>query len=228
MYSFFARILTMENSTDYIQESIDFTKSPAAHKPFTLGNYHYDSDHKCFISYFDFKSAKLVEKNDLKYLSQGLADHLQETNNINFHIQLIYALSFMSALVFSILALFSLLFVLCFKKLCFQCPFWFYGFFNILAWLACFFGLITFLYEFLANKQRTLDPLARLPIDNELIRLNSELGQTQEFGISFWFAVAATSVSFFSSFVSCIICCRLPTARHEDKEYKIMQLPTYT
>lgn len=229
VYSFFARILTIDTNSTHEDEILDFTKVPALNEPFTLGTYHYDQAHNCFVTYFDLKSAKLVKKNDLKYLSQGLADHLQETNNINFHIQLIYALSFLSALIFTFLALFSLLFVLCFKKVCFQCPFWFYGFFNILAWLACFFGVITFLYEFLANKQRTLDPLARLPIDNELIRLNSELGKTQDFGISFWFAVAATSVLFFSSFVSCIVCCRLPTsARHEDKEYKIMQLPTYS
>lgn len=223
MYSFFARMLKLENQTEP-----DFTKTPASNEKFTLGEYHYDPDHQCFVHYFNFKRAELVEKENLQYLSQVLADHLQEAKNINFHIHLIYSLSFASALVFCIMSLFSLLFVICFKKLCFQCPFWFYGFFNILAWLSSSFGLLTFLYEFMANKQRTLDPLARLPIENELIRLNKELGELQDFGLTFWFAVAATSMSFFSSFVSCIICCRLPTARHEDKEYKIMQLPTYS
>lgn len=224
MISFFKRMLVEENET----LSVDMTKAPASHEPFTFGQYHFDPKHQCFVHYFDFKSAELVQKENLQYLSQALADHLQETNNINFHIHLIYSLSFAAALVFSVMSLFSLIFVLCFKKICFQCPFWFYGFFNILAWLASSFGLLTFLYEFMANKQRTLDPLARLPIDNELIRLNKELASLQDFGVTFWIAVAATSMSFFSSFVSCIICCRLPTARHEDKEYKIMQLPTYS
>lgn len=224
MYSFFARILTIENTT----EEIDFTKTPVAHKPFTLGQYHYDQDHQCFVHYFDFKSAELVQKNQLLYLSQKQADQLQEAKNVDFHIHLIYSLSFMAALCFSIMSLFSLLFVVCFKKLCFQCPYWFYGFFNILAWLSSSFGLLTFLWEFVTKAQRTLDPLPKLPIESELLRLNQELGELQDFGITFWFAVAATSMSFLSSFVSCIICCRLPTARHEDKEYKIMQLPTYS
>lgn len=224
MISFFKRMLSEENATI----PVDMTRSPAAHEPFTFGKYHFDPKHQCFVHYFDFKSAELVKKENLQYLSQTLADHLQEAKNINFHIHLIYSLSFAAALVFSIMSLFSLVFVVCSKRTCFQCPFWFYGFFNILAWLASSFGLLTFLYEFIASKQRTLDPLSRLPIDNELIRLNTELASLQVFGFSFWFAVAATSMSFFSSFVSCIICCRLPTARHEDKEYKIMQLPTYS
>lgn len=231
MYSFFARMLAaVDNSTSGRPEaeSLDLTRSPAAHEPFALGQYHYNEEHNCFMHYFDFKSARLVQKEHLQYLSQSLADHLQEANNISFHVHLIYALSFAAAFLFFALALFSLLFVVCFKKLCFQCPFWFYGFFNILAWLSASFGLLTFLYEFMASKQRTLDPLARLPIDNELLRLNTELADLQTFGLTFWFAVAATSMAFFSSFVSCIICCRLPTARHEDKEYKIMQLPTYS
>ena len=50
----------------------------------------------------------------------------------------------------------------------------------------------------------------------------------QTLGLTFWFAVAATAVAFAGSFVACVVCCRLPTARHEDKEYKIMQLPTYS
>lgn len=230
MYSFFARMLAVADNSSSAEavQALGLTKSPAAHEPFALGQYHYDEERNCFMHYFDFKSARLVQKEQLQYLSQSLADHLQEANNISFHVHLIYALSFFAALFFFAMALFSLLFVVCFKKLCFQCPFWFYGFFNILAWLASSFGLLTFLYEFMASKQRTLDPLARLPIDNELLRLNTELAELQTFGLTFWFAVAATSTAFFGSFVSCIICCRLPTARHEDKEYKIMQLPTYS
>lgn len=229
MYSFFARMLAVaDNSTSGGARRLDLTKTPAAHEPFTLGHYHFDEARNCFMHYFDFKSARLVQKEQLQYLSQSLADHLQEANNVKFHVHLIYALSLAAALFFFGMALFSLLFVACFKKLCFQCPFWFYGFFNILAWLASSFGLLTFLYEFMASKQRTLDPLARLPIDNELLRLNTELAELHTFGLTFWLAVAATSMAFFGSFVSCIVCCRLPTARHEDKEYKIMQLPTYS
>lgn len=226
MYAFFSRMLGKSNSTTDTDDSI--SKAPAVSEPFTFGQYHFNQKHQCFMHYFNFKSAEKVNKDTLQYLSSTLADNLQEAHNIKYHIHLIYTLSFLAALIFSILSLLSLLFVVCFKKVCFQCPYWFYGFFNILAWLSSSFGLITFLYECFSNHQHVLDPLARVPIDNELIRLNVEVAQLQQFGISFWFAVATTSMSFFASFVSCIICCRLPTARHEDKEYKIMQLPTYS
>lgn len=224
MYEMFARILTFDNSS----APEDFTIAPAQHVPFTLGQHQYDKEHNCFLNYFDFKGAKDVEKENFQYLSRNLVDTIQQTNNNNYYMQLLISMSFGAGLIFNILSLLSLLFVLCFKKLCFQCPYWFYGFFNILAWLSSSFGLLTFLYQCFANKQHQLDPLSRLPSENELLRLNQELIKLQEFGLSFWFALAATSMAFFSSFVSCIVCCRLPTARHEDKEYKIMQLPTYT
>jgi membrane-associated HD superfamily phosphohydrolase len=195
--------------------------------PFRLGDNYYNSKYNCFTKYFDFKSATQISKDNLKFLSQHQADNLQQFNNLNYHFQLIYSLSFAAALVFSILALLSLVFLICFGKLCYQCPFWFYGFFVILTWLACSCGLMTFLYQFYSNRQRVFDPSTRLPLDNELLRLNPQLANLQLFGISFWFAVAATGTSFIGSFVSCIVCCRLPPTRHEDKEYKIMQLPPY-
>lgn len=224
MYEMFSRMLNLGNST----ETDDFTVAPTKHRPLTLGQYHYVKEDNCFMNYFDFKGAKDVEKDNFQFLSGTLIDHIQLTNNNNYYMQLIYSSSFAAALCFHILALMSLLFVICLKKLCFQCPFWFYGFFSILAWLSSLFGLLTFLYQCFSNKQHKLDPMTRLPSENELLRLNQELNGLQEFGVSFWLALAATSMSFFSSFASCIVCCRLPTARHEDKEYKIMQLPTYS
>lgn len=197
-------------------------------RPFTVGRNHFSKKHNCFVNYFDFKSAQLIRKDNLKYLGQKLADQIQETNNINYHLQLICAMSFVAAFFFCLLALLSLVFISCFGKLCFQCPFWFYGFFQILCWLSCICGMMTFLYQWFINQQKSFDPYTRLPIDNELIRLNPDLLQLQDFGVSFWTALAATCVAFLGSFFSCLICCRLPTSRHEDKEYKIMQLPTYS
>jgi hypothetical protein len=198
------------------------------HSTFTLGRNHYDRARGCFRDYFNFKSAKLIRKDTLKYLSQQLADNVQETNNLNYHLQLIYTLSFVAALLFCLLALLSIVFVVCFGKLCFQCPFWFFGFFQILAWLTCLSGLMTFLYQFYASKQKALDPLVQLPIHSEIMRLNAQLLDVERLGVSFWLATAATATSFLGSFMSCVICCRLPSSRHEDKEYKIMQLPTYS
>ncbi len=224
MVEIFSRMLSTDNST----EADDLSISPAKQRPLTFGKYHFDKDHNCFVNYFNFNGAKDVDKDSFQYLSQMLVDSIQLSNNNNYYMQLIYSLSFGAALIFNIMALFSLIFVMCLNKICFQCPFWFYGFFSILAWISSSIGLLTFLYQCFSNKQHQLDPFARLPSENELLRLNQDLLTLQDFGISFWFAVAATSMSFFGSFVSCIVCCRLPSARHEDKEYKIMQLPTYT
>ena len=198
------------------------------HLPLSFGSSHFDQSRNCFMSYFDFKSAKLIRKESLRFLSQGLADGIQETNNNNYHLQLIYTLAFIAAWLFSILSLLSLLFVACFNRVCFQCPFGFYGFFAILAWLSSAFALMTFLFQRVSASNKTFDPHSRLPIQNELLRQNPELAELQSLGLSFWLALGATASSFFASFISCIVCCRLPSARHEDKEYKIMQLPTYS
>lgn len=197
------------------------------HASFAFGSSHYEARARCFKSFFNFKSAKLIHKDNLKYLSQPLADNIQEMNNLNYQLQLIYTLSFVFALFFALMALASLLFLSCFKKLCFQCPFWFYGFFQILCWLSSLVGLMTFFYAYYNNKQRMLDPSVHLPIDTELVRLNQELVSVEQLGVSFWLAVAATCTAFVASLFSCLVCCRLPSARHEDKEYKIMQLPAY-
>ena len=197
-------------------------------RTFALGHYHFEPKHSCFRSYFDFKSARLVRAESLKYLPQPLADQIQETKNINYHLQLIYALAFVAALVLSLLALVSLLFVACLGKSCMRhCPYWFYGFFIILAWFACSIGCVTFLYQWYSDLHRALDPNTRLPIDNEILRLNSELLVLDQFGVSFWVAVAATGTSFLASLLSCVVCCRLPGSRHDDKEYKIMHVPSY-
>lgn len=198
------------------------------HMPITFGQNHFDKKHNCFVNYFDFKSAQLIRKENLKYLTQKLADQIQETNNINYHLQLICAMSFLSALLFCLLSLISISFTGCFNKMCFQCPFWFYGFFQTVCWLSTLSGVLTFAYQWFINQQKSFDPYTRLPIDNELIRLNPDLLLLQEFGVSFFTALGALGASFLGSFFSCIICCRLPTSRHEDKEYKIMQLPSYS
>ena len=197
------------------------------HYSFSFGSNHFETSTRCFKNYFNFKSPKLIPKDSLKYLNQMLADNIQEMNNINYQLQLIYTLSFVFSFIFALMALISLAFLSCFKKLCFQCPFWFYGFFQILCWLSCLVGLMTFFYQYYNSKQRMMDPSVQLPIVTELLRLNQELLTVEQLGISFWLAVAATCTSFLASLFSCLVCCRLPSSRHEDKEYKIMQLPAY-
>lgn len=220
-YSFIDSISSMMNTNFSVTLKSQLT-------PFTFGRFHYDKKRNCFVNYFDFKSARTLTKENIKSLSPQLADHIQDKNNLSYNLQVIYSLAFVSALAFTLLALLSLSGVSCFKKLCFHCPFWFYGFFSILAWITCFFGLMAFMFQCFSTKFKSIEPYSRLPIDNELIRLNPELIGLQEFGITFWIAVAATSFSFLTSFVSCLVCCNLPTVRHEDKEYQIMQLPTYS
>jgi hypothetical protein len=197
------------------------------HYSFAFGANHFEPKMQCFKQYFNFKSAKLIHRDNLKYLNQHLADNIQEMNNINYQLQLIYTLSFVFSLFFALMALISLMFLSCFKKLCFQCPFWFYGFFQILCWLSCLVGLMTFFYQYYNNRQRMLDPLVQLPIVTEIVRLNRDVITIEELGLTFWLAVAATGTSFLASLFSCLVCCRLPSSRHEDKEYKIMQLPSY-
>lgn len=196
--------------------------------PFQLGSPHYDTSNKCFKAYFNFKSASLIRKESLKHLTQQTADNVQETHNIDYHLQLVYTLAFLSALMFCTLGLLSLLCIACFGKLCVQCPFWFYGFFQMLASLSATFGLMTFLYQWFAGKQKALDPTVRLPIEAEFLRLNAELVMLDELGLGFWLAVGATGSSCLAALMSCAVCCRLPSTRHEDKEYKIMQLPPYS
>ena len=152
--------------------------------PLTFGQFHYDKKRNCFVNYFDFKSARTLTKENIKNLPPQLADHIQDKNNLSYNLQVIYSLAFVSALVFTLLSLLSLAGVSCFKKLCFHCPFWFYGFFTLLAWIACFFGLMAFMFQCFSTKFKTIEPYSRLPIDNELIRLNPELIGLQEFGIS--------------------------------------------
>lgn len=195
---------------------------------YSLGSNHYVPEKNCYKSYFNYKTAKLIPKDSLKYLNQQLADNIQETNIINYHLQLIYNLCFGFSLCFTLMALISLLFIACFKKTCIQCPFWFYGFFQIVSWLTSLFGLMAFLYQFYTNKQKFQDPQVQLPIRSEIMRLNPQLNEVEILGVSFWLAVAATSTSCLASFMSCFICCRLPSSRHGDKEYKIMQIPTYS
>lgn len=215
-----------QNLSNYFRNLINNANYQLA--TYTLGSNYYDAGAKCYKSYFNYKTAKLIAKDSLKYLNQQLADNIQEMNNINYHLQLIYNLCFGFSLVFALMALVSLMFISCFKKTCFQCPFWFYGFFQIVSWLTSLFGLMTFMYQFYTNKQKYLDPQVQLPIRSEIMRLNPHLNEVEVFGVSFWLAVAATSTSCLASFMSCFICCRLPSSRHGDKEYKIMQIPTYS
>lgn len=209
------------------QCSILNEKSSATHKfitpnTFIFGQNQYDYRQKCFRSYFNFKAPKLIEKESLKYLTQSFTDKLQATNIMNYHLHLIYAMALLFAFVFSVLALISLLFMVCLQKSCVQCPFWFYGFFEILTWLSCSFGLMTFL----GQKAYANNPV-NFPFEHEIYTQNKNFPDFQTVGITFWIAVAANGVSLLASMLSCIFCCRLPSTRHENKEYKIMQLPTY-
>ncbi|CAF0793214.1 unnamed protein product [Brachionus calyciflorus] len=215
-----------QNLSTYFRNLINQANSQLA--TYSLGSNYYNSDNKCYKNYFNYRIAKLIPKDSLKYLSQQLADNIQEMNNINYHLQLIYNLCFGFSLIFAFMALISLGFIMCFRKMCFQCPFWFYGFFQIVSWLTGMIGLMTFLYQFYTNKQKFQDPKVQLPIKSEIMRLNPQLNEIEILGVSFWLAVAATSISCLVSFMSCFICCRLPSSRHGDKEYKIMQFPTYS
>jgi hypothetical protein len=194
-------------------------------EPFKLGIDAFNRKLNCYQEFFDFKSAKTLDTNELEYLSSILRDNIQGEYNLVYHLHLIYVLSFCAATIFALLSVLTLLFILCLSKLCLQCPFWFYGFFSILTLLSSCAGLAVFLYDFYMNNiYRVQDPLKQLPIKSELYRLNDSLKYLQIFGISFWTAVAAASCSFLSTFLSFIVCCRLPSIRHDSKEYEIIDL----
>lgn len=193
-------------------------------KSFKLSTDEYNKKLDCYQEYFDFKSAKTIAEDDLIYV-KNLADSIQSEYNLNYHLHLIYVLSFCSAIIFSLLSILTLLFILCLSKLCLQCPFWFYGFFIVLTFLASSCGLLVYLYDFYINTiYKVQDPLKQLPLISELYRMNDKLKYLQQFGISFWTACAATGCAFLASIISFIVCCRLPSVRHGDKEYDIIDL----
>jgi hypothetical protein len=102
-------------------------------RQYKVGKNAYDSKRNCYLEYFDFKSAKLIDRYELSFLTQQTADNIQSELNHTYHLRLILVFSIFLALVFAIFASLTLLFILCSGKLCIQCPFWFYGFFSILA-----------------------------------------------------------------------------------------------
>ena len=198
---------------------------PSSNDAIKLGTDVFNKKLNCYQEFFDLKSAKSLDSNELDYLSNTLKDNIQAEYNIAYHLHLVYILAFCSATIFALLTVITLFFSLCLSKLCLQCPFWFYGFFSILTLLASCTGLGVFLYDFFMNNiYRVQDPLKQLPTKSEIYRLNEQLKYLQTFGVSFWTAVAATCCSLLSSFLSFIVCCRLPSIRHDNKEYEIIDL----
>ena len=214
---------TGNNSNDDDDDDSSKNVTKAASESLKLGTDVFNTKLNCYQEFFDFKSAKTVESSEM--LQNGLKDSIQSEYNRVYHLQLIYILAFCSATIFALLTVITLFFSLCLSKLCLQCPFWFYGFFSILTFLASSTGLCVFLYDFYMNSiYKVADPLKQLPIRSEIYRLNDNLKYLQTFGVSFWTTVSAIGCSLLSTILSFLVCCRLPSLRHDNKEYEIIDL----
>jgi hypothetical protein len=199
----------------------DIHTNKTTSEPFKLGTDVFNGKLNCYQEFFDFLSAKTVDKTEI--LSNSLKDNIQLEYNRVYHLQLIFILTFCCATIFALFAVITLFFALCLSKLCLQCPFWFYGFFSILTLLSSCTGLAIFLYDYYMNSMyKVADPLKQLPTKSELYRLNEELKYLQTLGISFWTAVSAILCSLLSTLLSFVVCCRLPSIRHDNKEYEII------
>jgi hypothetical protein len=190
---------------------------------YKLGNDKYNEQEECYEVYFNFEESKEIDKDNLRSLTQQIADNIQEEYKLDYYLHIIYVISFILACLFALLAVLTLFFLICLRKLCLQCPYWFFGFFTILTLLSCASGLAAFLYSFYINYHKAQDPLRQLQLESEIYRLNPELKQMQTFCMSFWSACLATLICLLSTILSFIICCRLPTSRHEDKDYHVIQ-----
>jgi hypothetical protein len=193
-------------------------------KQFKVGKNSYDSKRNCYQEYFDFKSAKLIDRYELPYLTQSIADSIQSELNHVYHLRLIIVFSIGLGLLFAILASLTLLFIVCSGKLCIQCPFWFYGFFSILSFLSLSCTVGVYLYETFIRMYQLQDPNKNFSLDSEVYRMNGDLKHMQTYCQAFLCVILALCFSFLSSMMSCIVCSRIPKMRHQDKEYEIMDL----
>ncbi|CAF1239553.1 unnamed protein product [Rotaria sp. Silwood1] len=144
-----------------------------------------------------------------------------------YYLQLIVSYGIICGLIFLLLAVISLFFFGCCRHHCISVPFYFYGFWMLLAWLFILIALISFVFIWLWQKQTTLDYEKTLPLDIMIHERNPLLRHIEFFGLSFWLACGSALATFIGLLLSYCVCCTLGSSRADDKEYEIMQMHNY-
>lgn len=147
--------------------------------------------------------------------------------NLLFYLQLIIFYGIVAGLIFLLLAVISLFFFGCCRKVCISVPFYFYGFWMLLAWLVIMTSLIVFGFIWLWQKQTILDPQKSLLSDIDIHERNPTLRHIEFFGLSFWLACGAALSTFIGLLFSYCVCCTVGSSRADDKEYEIMHMHNY-
>jgi len=147
--------------------------------------------------------------------------------NLIFYLQLIVFYGIVGGLIFLLLAVVSLFFFGCCRRHCISVPFYFYGFWMLLAWLVILTALISFVFIWLWQKQMVLDPEKSLLSDIDIHERNPTLRNIEFFGLSFWLACGAALSTFIGLLLSYCVCCTIGSSRADDKEYEIMQMHNY-
>jgi hypothetical protein len=147
--------------------------------------------------------------------------------NLIYYLKLIVFYGIAGGLIFLLLAVLSLFFSGCCRQRCISIPFYFYGFWMLLAWLVITTALIAFVFIWLWQKQTVLDPEKSLASEIDIHERNPTLRHIEFFGLSFWLACGAALATFIGLLLSYCACCTVGSSRAEDKEYEIMQMHNY-
>ena len=147
--------------------------------------------------------------------------------NLVHRLKLIVFYGIVSGLIFLLFAVISLFFFGCCRHHCISIPFYFYGFWMLLAWLVISISLLIFVFLWLWQKQIVLDPEKTLLIDVMIHENNPSLRHIEFLGLSFWLACGALLATFIGLLLSYWACCTVGSSRAEDKEYEIMHMQSY-
>lgn len=148
-------------------------------------------------------------------------------HNLMYYLKLIVFYGITTGLMCIFMSIMSLLFFACCRYKCRSAPFYFYGFWTLLAWLLICIALLSFVYIWLCKEAVLLD--YEKYTDGELMihQRKPMLRNLEFFGLSFWLACGAALATFLGLLLSCCMCCTSSSSRSENKEYEIMHMQSY-
>ncbi|UJR20703.1 hypothetical protein I4U23_023824 [Adineta vaga] len=147
--------------------------------------------------------------------------------NLMYYLQLITFYGVVIGLIFLFFAIISLFFFACCRRKCISAPFFFYGFWILLAWISICLALKAFVGMWFWKKQNLVDYENNGPFNIMIYQRNPSLQSIEFFGLSFWLACGAALATFIGLLLSCCICCTVGSSRSENKEYEIMHMQNY-
>jgi hypothetical protein len=182
---------------------------------------------QCMAKRFNPFHIRPPKINPLSLESYSNPNQRIEYLNLLYYLQLIVFYGIVGGLIFLLFAIISLFFFGCCRRHCISVPFYFYGFWMLLAWLVILTSLIAFIFIWLWQKQTVLDPDKSLAADIDIHERNPTLRHIEFFGLSFWLACGAALSTFIGLLLSYCVCCTIGSSRADDKEYEIMQMHNY-